>query len=573
MAIQCDRLKTVFFVPSVPGIGMFKLFLYELNNPRDGDVQPRRRPKLRFIEKQPGYGNVPFDEAANAVPDGYKKVAVTLDPADLVVHTWRKLGVTRTMKQRGDFEAIRDAGLQTSPSFSYFVKNRDSYAAHSIHMATAQRVEFALGKDLGFYDEVLRIDRAEDVAAFFAEDDWAQTPDAFNAEAVSISIPAPRGLLPSVAAGLMDDLSGRYEGDNPDFERSKSQIAQIAFDAPAPVPVLQRGEPVSSGLHVVCMLKETPDVVARFVLYYRALGCDTINLYFDDPDDPAADQYHDQDDVVVTRCTDEFWEGKRKASIAGRQIICYNRCYARLDTPGWLIVCDSDEFVTSRPDTTFAEMVEALEPEQRVVRFNSAEAVWRSDSTDLSLCSAPYVRRQVTQVVWHETREKKPVENWGLYRKGLLSHGSGKYMVRLGYTGLRLQTHKVHFDDGYNSMRLPQGSANGILVHFYALSYDHWKRKSQDRVDSASSVWQLDDARQRQVDLFQQSQEEGRRKVFLELYGIGEEEAAALSNAGILFEIKIFDGLPGVTSRPQSTAPFQSRRGSSSQFATAPDEA
>ena len=537
MAIISHKLKTAFFVPQLPGIQRFKFFLHSLDN---NHSQMRRPPRLRFIDRVQGYAAMPLGDALPLVPDGYKKVAVMMDPTDLLIMLHGATG-TRQFKRSRTLAAVQAAGLNANPTLASFVRNVAAYKAvlPNIH-DTLETQDSVVGRDLTIFDQILRIDQIEPVSEFFVD----QIDAGLDPTVGVIAFTPPKLITKDAFDAAKQVTKSTYDAYGDDVEVTGSVFLQSYGKNPSAPPKLARGPAADGGLHVVCMLKETPEVAQRFVDYYQALGCESINLYFDDPEDPAASIVDGKDRVVVNRCGTEFWGGKRRKAVEGRQTDCYNHCYRKLsDRDGWLIVCDADEFVTGG-EISLPALLQTVHDDQRIIRFRSAEAVWTTDAADFSAFSAKFVRMQVGPTVWAAISEKKSAEVRTGFRRGMLSHGSGKYAVRLGLEGAKPTIHQVHFADGYDAMRPAGATAAGLLVHFDAISYAHWQRKTENRLSGTSGFAALGQAREAQMNIYRAFNDEDRLSLFLEYYGIDSESFAALSSVGALYELDIFAGLP-----------------------------
>lgn len=549
MVVCCHSLKTAFFIPEFPDICYFKLFLFDLDSANHTTTR-RRRPRARHINRHKDYRSRPFAEAVAATPQGYRRVAVVMDPAELALQVWRKMVSKKSFERRAELPAIEAAGLAVAPVFSEFIKHLLAYSAASPAIARAlDCMACALGADLSDYDAVLRVDRTDQLAAFFATDDPGIATATIVPDLPSILSPKTLADMETLLAQqyALIGTSQQYYPHVP-ISMQHSRLSAASTACKNDTLVISRGAPSQGGLHVVCMLKETPEVVVRFVDYYSALGCESINLYFDDPNDIAFDLIAKRPRVVATRCDEAYWKGKRKKTVEGRQSRCYDHCYAKLSAPDWLIVCDADEFVTAL-NGSVPDLLDSAAAEQRVVRFRSAEAVWETDTCDFEPFTAPYVRTQVRESVWRELKLKKPGHIQQLFSRGLLAHRSGKFAVRAGLDVKRVSIHRVMFADGYNSMRLPAGSVAGLLVHFDAISLRHWQRKSENRTRPDHGIRILDKYRTGQVDAYIDSDDADRVALFRALYAIDPEETEILASVGALYRIAIFDDLPDLAPR------------------------
>lgn len=548
MPIHCDALKMSFFVPNMPGLNTFKLMLFDINVANGTQAVTRKYPGVRLINKIPGYLAMPVEDALNTVPEGYEKVAVTMDAAAYIATVACSAAQPRAFWKRRETDSLAEASLSPSPALSEFLEQIDDYANASKGVASALLgMHEALGDDLSIFDRVLRVDRPDEIEELFG----AHLPTGTDLDQVSSCRKAMKSLIPSAARKLQEIVSDEVWQP---FFYEREALEKIAEGDTGKfsieIPELHRGPAVTHPLHVVCMLKETPEVVVRFVDYYSALGCRSINLYFDDPEDPTIALVEGREGVVITRCDAEFWGGKRKKNVPARQCFCYEACYNRLSGDGWLAVVDADEFLAA-PNGSLDELMEQAPADQRVIRFNSAEAVWDRQAEDVSVFSAPYLRRQIPQDlghIWLELKRTKSEKMRNSFHMGLLSHRSGKHMLRLGIEGAKPKNHKTIFNDGYDGMAVAEGHSKGVLVHFYALGFEAWRRKVKNRTGAAGkSAWGLDQSRIAQVEVYEEASDAEQLEVFLNLYGIKSYEIDLLARNDLLYRISVFEGLPPVS--------------------------
>lgn len=134
---------------------------------------------------------------------------------------------------------------------------------------------------------------------------------------------------------------------------------------------------------VVATVREPVALIAAFALHHLALGAETVSLYFDDPDDPAADVLAGVDGVEVIRCTPGHW--RRLHPLRGRPHLKTHRQLSnvrhafRTSRLDWLAHIDADEFLdvaaNAGPDAMQA-VLDARPTSARWLRIGVAERIW-----------------------------------------------------------------------------------------------------------------------------------------------------------------------------------------------------
>jgi hypothetical protein len=288
-----------------------------------------------------------------------------------------------------------------------------------------------------------------------------------------------------------------------------------------------------SGFSVVVMMRETPDVVRRFVDYYRGLGADEIFIYFNGP----AEELPDGIPARCTICTPAFWDrqgGTPPDTIEGRQQICYRHCYGRCRSP-WLLVVDADEFVFG--DRPLRPLLAAIPPTVESIRFPTAEAVWGPGDDPNEAFGCTYFRTQ-----WRDRRL------WRIFgpliygrtsaymRRGMMGHAWGKHIVRSGLSGIEVTAHVATRNGA--SVTVPAASVSDAFKgfhtgHFDAISLPRWERKWQYRLEKEIVAAEMTPQRRRQMRAIRRSLIAGSaRWVFERFYGISARQLRALSLFG-----------------------------------------
>lgn len=225
---------------------------------------------------------------------------------------------------------------------------------------------------------------------------------------------------------------------------------------------------------VVATVKAPSDKVLAFVAHHLSLGARTISLYFDDPDDPAADAVAALPEpprarITVTRCTADHWAamGNRHDRHQNRQARNARDAYTRCAS-AWLAHVDVDEFIL--PSRPVDAVLDAAQPTDLVVRMEPFEAMHDPALPD-DIYTARLFRGPIKHDFW---RLRKPA--LGIYKKvmrdGLLSHSVGKAFFRTGVPGLSPRLHGGMLKG--TRIRAPEFQPDLRLLHFHAQDMQVW---------------------------------------------------------------------------------------------------
>ena len=274
---------------------------------------------------------------------------------------------------------------------------------------------------------------------------------------------------------------------------------------------------------VVAMMRESPDVVRRFVQYYRKLGAAQIYVYHNGP----AEELPALAGVDVTVCTPEFWaryvSGPMTDSLDDRQRVCYRDCYDRCGSD-WLLVVDADEFVFG--DRPLAPLLDRLPASVEAVFFPTAEAVFGPGDRIEDAFGCSHFRTGWTRQRW-----------WGLLgpvvygaaarlmSAGVMGHSAGKHMLRTGLDVTAIGGHRSQ--RGEKVIGMPAAAALSDfagfhLAHFDALSLPRWEAKWRYRIDRVVVAPHMSPGRRRQMEEIARALAAGEgAALFRRLYGLG----------------------------------------------------
>lgn len=244
---------------------------------------------------------------------------------------------------------------------------------------------------------------------------------------------------------------------------------------------------------VCSLVRETSDVVQRFVDHYRRLGAETIFIYFDQ-DVPDADvevpDFSGDSDVDLRLCTRAFWAGPQEQGVIGldtKQMTTFHDAIRR-NRSSWLLFCDADEFLTGT--SALRETLERLPAEVKGIRIRNTEAVWATGDGSYDAFTCTHERRPFPRGLIGE--RLLPLLVYGRdrheLRRGTTGHREGKQMLRRGVVPETVNVHTAVVDgQGLRFLHdlLPE-ARDCRIVHFDALGYDRWVSKWSMRLNAVT---------------------------------------------------------------------------------------
>jgi hypothetical protein len=233
---------------------------------------------------------------------------------------------------------------------------------------------------------------------------------------------------------------------------------------------------MSGAWGTVTTLRAPPDLVTAFVRHHLSIGAAQIWLYFDDPDDPAAEIADALPRTVVIRSDAAHWAriGRRPDRHQNRQVRNAQMAYRTAEGLDWIAHVDVDEWIW--PDRPMADILsdvpDADAPTGAMLRLLPFEAMH-----DPSLPPGPVAARHFRPDL---RRLPSPLRSdiLGIYAAmlptGLLSHHVGKAVFRRGVSDLMPRIHTAFL----GGERLAQGpvASDCRLLHFHANNREAWRR-------------------------------------------------------------------------------------------------
>lgn len=239
-----------------------------------------------------------------------------------------------------------------------------------------------------------------------------------------------------------------------------------------------------TGWSVCATVKAPEEQVLAFVGHHLDLGAERIALFFDDPDDPAADLIALEPRVSVIRCNARHWQalGDRPERHQKRQSLNAQLAYAQATTP-WLAHLDVDEFLW--PQAPVAQELAAVPAAKLIQRIAPYEALHDPDRPS-GLFSARHFRAELSRPARAGLRDRVFGPYAALLPSGALSHAIGKCFFRTGNRFLRPWIHGAFL----HGERLPPGPPHPriALLHFHAQDRAEWLARLPMRLDRGAYV-------------------------------------------------------------------------------------
>lgn len=292
---------------------------------------------------------------------------------------------------------------------------------------------------------------------------------------------------------------------------------------------------------VVAMMRESPEIVRRFVDYYRALGAAEVFIYFNGP----ADELPPVAGATRIDCTAEFWaqnDDMPLENIEDRMRICYRDCKARCTTE-WLLIVDADEFLFS--DRDIGRLLDNVPDTVDSIGFPTAEAVWGpGDDLEQAFGSTHFRVKWRNERLWRLLRRPLYGRISSEMRWGVIGHVAGKHMIRTAREFTLIGGHRSHRGDEIVTRRARKVSrdwAGTYVGHFDAIGIERWLRKWQWRFDKEVIAAGMSRGRLAQMQMVEKAIATGRtRQLFRRFYGLSALQYRTLALLGYAFRREDF---------------------------------
>lgn len=296
---------------------------------------------------------------------------------------------------------------------------------------------------------------------------------------------------------------------------------------------------------VVSYVRESREIIERFVAYYSALGATEI-LIFTDGD---ADHLNgiDAPGLSLTECDNYFWNaypGGRPESLEDAQSTVFMTGYIAA-TSDWVLIVDADEFAFG--NLSLSDFLTRLPATTDVAILPTAEAVWGpSDIKKYENFSSTYFRVKITKCAASLTAllyGKSVARHFG---DGLLGHSLGKQLLRTGRQFDSIRCHRSFRDDqklGEMAAAIDPEFSNMYIAHFDAVGFDRWREKWQSRLDGDTNAAKMRDRRRGQMQLFETTAKQGTpalKTLFRKIFSLSLLQWWILSRLGLAFRKDLF---------------------------------
>lgn len=316
--------------------------------------------------------------------------------------------------------------------------------------------------------------------------------------------------------------------------------------------------PVRPLLWGLCATVKAPaDQVLAFAAHHLAIGCATLWLCFDDPDDPAADAVAGIPGVTAIRCTDAHWRataGRRPSRHQNRQSRNMQAVYATCPLP-FLGHIDVDEVLwpdPALPGDAVGTILAALPPDQPMLRLAPWEAL-HDASLPPDIPTARHFRAAMKGQGHAALRDAAFGPYAPLLPEGVLSHSAGKCLFRTGLSRFEPRLHGA-FRAGVR-VPGPPFDPRVALLHFHAQDRDAWLARLPYRLEHGA--YQYNPALQAHL---QAASPEEIADFYTRTQQATPETLAALQGAGLLIEADLRFAARVAALRPPAPPPVLDRR-------------
>ena len=293
----------------------------------------------------------------------------------------------------------------------------------------------------------------------------------------------------------------------------------------------------------VSLMRESPEIIARFVRYYLAAGAEEVMVFHDGP----APFRLEIPGMTLIECDVAFWAKacvERPVALEDRQSAVYGLGQRRCRTE-WLLVVDADEYVFG--DRSIPSFLGAIPDEAELVSLPTAEAVWGpGDQIDAPFGSTHFRlewrRTWLWRLAWRPLYGRMGAD----MRRGLLGHVRGKQFLRADRRYSAIRNHDA-LRDGQVLTRPAAEVAPALsgmfLGHFDAISRVRWTQKWRQRLTGETVARGMAGGRTRQMWRIGERLRRGEqdtRALFRSFYGLSKGQYAVLNGLGFAFQKNIF---------------------------------
>jgi phage gp37-like protein len=293
----------------------------------------------------------------------------------------------------------------------------------------------------------------------------------------------------------------------------------------------------------VSLMRESPEIIGRFVRYYLAAGAEEVMVFHDGP----APFPLENPGMTLVECDAAFWAkacGERPVALEDRQSAVYGLGQRRCRTE-WLLVVDADEYVFG--DRSIPSFLGTIPEDAESVSLPTAEAVWGpGDQIDAPFGSTHFRLEWRRPWLWRLAWRPLYGGMGADMRRGLLGHVRGKQFLRADRRYSAIRNHDV-LRDGRVLTRPAAEVAPALsgmfLGHFDAISRARWTQKWRQRLTGETVARGMAGGRTRQMSRIGERLGRGEkdaRALFRTFYGLSRGQYAVLNGLGFAFQKNIF---------------------------------
>jgi len=308
----------------------------------------------------------------------------------------------------------------------------------------------------------------------------------------------------------------------------------------------------SRGFSVVCLARESPEVLKRFLDYYCNLGAEVVFIYLDEP---CSDEWlsfaakFPAQRIRFTYCDCDYWTnllGKDTNILHLKQEAVYVLAQKECSST-WLFITDSDEYVI--PHCAVSAVLDRMPSSVDAFGLPPAEAIWGpGDDLDHQFGSTWFRRPFKSKLLWKMLSFVLYGSLRSCFTRNHLGHVSGKHFIRSAAEFDLIGNHRSMRREKSVTLSLSSifaGEWTLEVAHFDAISFPRWPEKFSRRVSSETLVPKMRNARQRQIALISEAlnshSSDRSRQLFAQLYSLNSFKIFLLKPFGRAFKLKLFD--------------------------------
>ena len=263
-------------------------------------------------------------------------------------------------------------------------------------------------------------------------------------------------------------------------------------------------------------------MVDFFVQHYLRIGCQEINVFFDDPGlADINDQLRNDPRVKIHLCDADYWAGQcvaypresalRASHVEGRQYANYMKVQRETECE-WVLNIDVDEIVY--PRASVDSILRAIPDNIFMIGLKPFEAVYEDLPEEEGVFETQYFKSLIRN-------HSKSISM--LYEESLIPHKYGFWGHNVGKGFFRtsepLRSLSCHFPKPVNRNLIEKFYTDRMdLLHFESMSFPLFLEKRLRRITRKTYARGISELTQNRLDLFARIYEEGGEPAALDLY-------------------------------------------------------